>query len=239
MLGNNPKPLKAFFSYFGSKVGASGKYPPPAHDTIIEPFAGSAGYAGRYYYKDVQLYDLSPTICGVWEFLIRATQADVLALPLEFDDVNKLTQAERGFIGFWWARSVSSPSRNPTPWMKTGLYMESFWSERTRLRIANQVELINHWSIENIPYNQIKPVRATWFVDPPYQKEGHKYPYGSKRIDYADLGAWVKERPGQIIACESSPAAWLPFVPFFKNNRINCRKDGQHTQEMLYTAANE
>ena len=37
-----PGPL---FKWFGSKWSASKHYPRPLYDTIVEPFAGGAGYA--------------------------------------------------------------------------------------------------------------------------------------------------------------------------------------------------
>ena len=40
--------LRPFFCYYGGKWRAAPKYPPPEHDTIVEPFAGAAGYATRY-----------------------------------------------------------------------------------------------------------------------------------------------------------------------------------------------
>jgi site-specific DNA-adenine methylase len=40
--------LRPFFPYYGSKWRAARAYPPPLHRQIVEPFAGSAGYALRY-----------------------------------------------------------------------------------------------------------------------------------------------------------------------------------------------
>lgn len=231
--------LKAFFSYFGSKVGAAAKYPAPRHDLIIEPFAGAAGYSILHHEKEIQLFDASPTICGIWRFLIRATPADILSLPLLTADVRGLSQAERDFIGFWWVRSGASPVGKPVPWMESGLYPYSFWSEKTRGRIARQVNAIKHWKIGCHPYNLLPPCKATWFIDPPYQKEGARYPHGSRRMDYAHLAEWVRARPGQVIACESAPAAYLPFVPLFQNSTIKYRKVGCFVQEMIYTGETE
>ncbi len=109
------KPLKAFFSYFGSKVGAAAKYPEPRHDLIVEPFAGAAGYSVRHHHKQIELFDASPTICGVWRFLIRAKPADILALPLETADVRKLTQAERDFIAASCRRVFRAPALRGFP----------------------------------------------------------------------------------------------------------------------------
>lgn len=37
------------WSYYGSKANVIGWYPPPMHDKIIEPFAGTARYALKYW----------------------------------------------------------------------------------------------------------------------------------------------------------------------------------------------
>jgi hypothetical protein len=34
-----------------------------------------------------------------------------------------------------------------------------------------------------------------------------------RRIDYPVLGAWCKDRQGQVIVCEGADADWLPFEP--------------------------
>lgn len=50
-----PVRLRPFFSYFGGKWRDTPRLPAPKHPTIIEPFAGSAGYALRHYTRDVVL----------------------------------------------------------------------------------------------------------------------------------------------------------------------------------------
>jgi hypothetical protein len=56
--------LRPFFSYYGSKHRIIDKYPAPVHGRIVEPFAGSAAYATRYYWLPVTLYDANPKITG-------------------------------------------------------------------------------------------------------------------------------------------------------------------------------
>ena len=62
--------LKPFFCYYGGKWRVAKRYPAPVNDTIIEPFAGAAGYSTRYYNKNVILYDIDPVICGAWVFFL-------------------------------------------------------------------------------------------------------------------------------------------------------------------------
>lgn len=52
--------LRPFFNYYGGKWRAALHYPGPRYDHIIEPFAGSAGYALRYYQRRITLVDSDP-----------------------------------------------------------------------------------------------------------------------------------------------------------------------------------
>lgn len=56
--------VKPFFSYFGGKWTLAPRYPKPEHGTIVEPFAGSAGYAIRYPDREVILVERAPVIEG-------------------------------------------------------------------------------------------------------------------------------------------------------------------------------
>src|SRR5690606_36487887 len=59
--------LRPFFGYYGGKWRDTPKhYTAPKHDLIVEPFAGSAGYALRYYNRDVVLVERDPILVTVW-----------------------------------------------------------------------------------------------------------------------------------------------------------------------------
>ncbi len=75
------KRLHPFFSFFGSKYRLSIFYPEPIYDTIIEPFAGSAGYALCHAEKNIHLYDIDPIITKLWEWLINVDENVILNLP--------------------------------------------------------------------------------------------------------------------------------------------------------------
>jgi hypothetical protein len=231
--------LKQFFSYFGSKVSLAKKYPAPEFGTIIEPFAGSAGYACQYPESEVLLFDVDPVIVSVWNFLIQATRQDIISLPIDPAEVASLSAPERAFIGFWWRRCGAEPSLKPVPWMKTGLHPYSFWGEKTRARIADQVHRINHWKCWNRNYAEVRKIAGTWFIDPPYQAQGIRYIHGSKRIDYPALGAWVQSLPGQKIVCESAGADWLPFRPLYENRTVKYKKTARTITEVVYTSMAE
>lgn len=202
--------LRPFFSYFGGKWrDAVRNYPAPKHDVIVEPFAGGAGYATRYFDRKVRLYDLNETIVGVWRYLIRASPSEIRALPLlrageSLKDLPRLCPEARALVGFNLGVADVAPRKRASPW--------SLWGRLTRERLARQVVHIRHWTVEQRSYADIpENPRATWFVDPPYQGAGTKYTCSAKALDFEHLGAWCRARSGQTIVCENDGAMWLPF----------------------------
>lgn len=216
------KPLRPFFSYFGAKWRIAKTYPAPLHETIVEPFAGSACYSLHHYDRQVLLVEKNPVVAGIWRYLIAATPAEIRRLPLLKEGQMvadlRVPQEARDLIGFWCARSATSPAKGPNAWMKKHAkgYPSSFWGERIRERIASQVDRIKHWQIAEGGYeNRIfySFGGATWFIDPPYQEAGKSYVYGPDLLDYEALGRWCQHLPGQVIVCENEGANWLPFEP--------------------------
>lgn len=209
--------LRPFFSFYGGKWRDTPKnYPAPAHDVIVEPFAGSAGYALRHHTKRVVLCDLDPVLAGVWSYLVRVSSAEILAIPDVPDggtvaDMGLCDEA-RWLVGFWVNRGASRPRNKPSKWMRDGQSPTSFWGERVRNTIAKQVDQIRHWEVHNVGYERC-PVTgpATWFVDPPYQHAGRHYAFSSQQINFDHLGDWCRSRQGQVIVCENDGATWLPF----------------------------
>src|SRR5258708_10975906 len=71
------------FKWFGSKWLSSKTIPQPKYDTIIEPFAGSAGYSLRHSDKRVMIYEINPHIYNLWGWLIKsATDTEIREIPL-------------------------------------------------------------------------------------------------------------------------------------------------------------
>lgn len=224
-----PSQARPFFGYFGGKWrDALKNYPAPQHETIIEPFAGSAGYALRYSARRVVLCELDPIVAGVWRYLIGACAEEIRSIPdvLPGESVDGLRVCEeaRWLVGFWLNRATAYPRKSPSRWMRDGIRPGSFWGSRVRETIASQLELIRHWEIHNCTYSEA-PVseHATWFVDPPYEEAGRHYRFGPNLLDYGALGEWCKSRNGQTIVCENAGADWLPFRPLgsFKTTRVS------------------
>jgi site-specific DNA-adenine methylase len=228
--------LKPFFWYFGGKWRAALKYPKPEYDIIIEPFAGAAGYSLRYPHKRIILNDLDPVLAGIWNFLIHVSESEIRALPLEIEHTDEINapQEAKDLIGFWLNAGVARPATKPCNWMKQKNRGGSvFWGESVRERIASQLQYIRHWTIHNKSYSETQDEIATWFVDPPYQKQGRHY--AMNQIDFDQLASFCRNRRGQVIVCEQEGAMWLPFERFAGLQRSMRRGLSSQAREVIYT----
>lgn len=219
MIPTGPRVTGPFWRYFGGKWRLAPTYPAPRHRVIVEPFAGAAGYALRHASHDVVLVDRYPVICEVWRWLIGSSPADVRAIPCveSTDDLPSwVPEGARHLVGFCMNNAVTRPCRTLSVGRKRmearGRRFEG-WNVAHRERVARNVQAIKHWRVIEGDYTAAPSVEATWFIDPPYQEAGRLYVHGPKSIDFASLGAWCRERRGQVIACENAGATWLPFVP--------------------------
>lgn len=218
--------LMPFFTYFGGKYRTAPRYPEPRYATIIEPFAGSAGYATRYHQRKVLLFDLDPIVAGTWEYLIGVSPDEIRRLPLwdeTWDNVDELDlpQEARWLIGWWLNKGTSSPRKSPTTRMRSGCRPKSHWGPVIRERIATQVDAIRHWEIRCASYEEVPNAEASWFIDPPYQEAGCSYRCGPDDIDFTHLAGWCRERIGQVTVCESEGADWLPFRQWIEAKAMN------------------
>lgn len=211
------KSLHPFFSYFGSKYRLAKYYDEPHCNEIIEPFAGSAGYALKYPNKQVTLYEVYEPIVELWNYLINVSEEEILALPIGPFDKNHPVESEvssipaRILLGFWLTESQTNSSRYPLSKSRGGN-----WTARKRQLIASQLQYIRHWKVKQLPFEEIPNREATWYVDPPYKEAGKRYRHN--KIDYSVLAQWCKNRTGQVIVCEQNTADWLNFE-HLKNGR--------------------
>lgn len=204
--------LKPFFTYFGGKYRLAPRYPKPKYDTIIEPFAGSAGYSLRYSEREVILNDLDPVISEIWRYLINVKEEEILELPstiINIEDFPDLTKVQQNFIGYWLQTGRTTPKKVLRKLSKGN---ELRWGDRVKDRIVNQLQFIRHWQVTNLSYLEMENRVATWYVDPPYQTAGRGYKIN--QMDYGVCANFCKSRTGQVIVCEASGANWLPFSPF-------------------------
>jgi hypothetical protein len=225
--------LNGFFLYFGSKSQLAHRYPAPLHETIIEPFAGSAAYSVRHHHKRVILVEKDPVVAALWRYLIAVSPRELLALP-ELEQGQRVEdldccQEARWLIGRWIDYGAKAPASKRTPWAAENVH--GSWGRTVRARLAGQVEKIRHWRIIEGDYRDAPEMRATWFVDPPYQRGGRQYVVSSADLDFTQLGAWCRERQGQVIVCEETGADWLPF-----HHLLTMRSVGKNmTGEVIWT----
>jgi len=235
--------LKPFFTFYGGKWRAAPHYPAPMHGTIVEPFAGSAGYSMRYPDRRVVLVEKDPLVAATWRYLLRVTPAEILALPdiASGQTVDTLGVPEEAqlLIGWWCNKGSAAPKRSPGSNMRKSLAgltkrdpPSGWWGAAIRERIASQVGRIRHWTLIEGDYDQAPAVEATWFVDPPYQVAGKHYRYSD--VDYGRLAQWCGVWPGQVIVCENVGAEWLPFRPWRDIKASEAKHGGKVSREAIW-----
>jgi len=224
----NNKKCSTVMSYYGSKYMLAPKYPAPQHDTIIEPFAGGAGYSLHYPAHNVKLYDLNEDVCSVWDYMINADPDEIRKLPMleqnqSIDELEGLTKGQKNLIGWWvqYGVGVSKKKYTNTTWKKRIKNNSTVWCERRREMLAQTSARIKHWTITNCSYHDIPDQEVTWFIDPPYKcKAGRRYRH--HQIDFEHLAEWCQSRSGQVMVCENNNSeAWLPFVPFATTHGVS------------------
>jgi hypothetical protein len=224
---------RPFWYYYGGKWRAAKHYPPPRYNTIVEPFAGAAGYATRYAHKSIILLDSNKIVCGLWDYLIQATPQDIYQLPTDITNTDDVEPGPaRWLVGWWLNHGTSSPRRTASSRCKSGARPNSYWGVAVRRHIAESVVKITHWSVTHGDYTDAPDIEATWFVDPPYSVAGKHYRDSS--IDYGHLAEWCRSRRGQVIVCEAAGATWLPFRDFRTIRSNNTNASGKSV-EVIWT----
>jgi len=206
------KPL--MFYYFGAKHRVAPKYQPPRHDLIVEPFAGSAAYSCYWLERSTKatalLIEKDARVVELWTRIL-STPPEVIAewpTPVVGERTTDLMVALHG-----GAAALKFGTSNHVVTTR----MKRFYPPMRR-RIARWVSLFGERiTVVEGEYQEAPDVEATWFIDPPYQHQGHQYGYGSDGIDYQSLARWSQSRQGQVIVCEAYPADWLPFRPFYSH----------------------
>jgi site-specific DNA-adenine methylase len=244
------------FKYFGSKYRSSKHYPAPRYPLIIEPFAGGAGYALRYRENNVLLCDLDSELIALWQWLIQADPDEIAAMPVEGlitgQDIRTLgLSAGAAQLMRYWQRTghvsawtISNITTGESEWCtkhgkgqaggNTGM-----WHRNTRDYLVQAVQEIRHWSAVCGSYETLPRIKATWFIDPPYQGVKYSsYKHGLKGIDYSALADWCRSLPGQVIVAEQEGATWLPFVYSHEVSGMRGKMRGvagAKSREMIWT----
>lgn len=217
-------PSYFMWGYFGAKTNVIDAYPKTKHDLIIEPFAGSARYALKYWEKDVLLVDKYPIVINIWKWLQNCSTGDIKRLPHFFNpgqsvnDFDYDCEEAKHLIGFLIGFGMSSPRITAS---KKRMQQRPNHINFSLNRIENNLFKIKHWKIIEGSYIDIENKKATWFIDPPYQFGGHVYKHGNKLIDFDILAYWCKQRNGQVMVCENTHATWMDFIPISTQKTSN------------------
>ena len=203
------------WSYYGAKTNIVDCYPPPKFDKIIEPFAGTARYALKYFDREILLIDKYEVIPKIWKWLQQCSVNDILKLPIlksgeKLDDCHFDCEEAKYLIGFLVGYGMERPRRTASVKRTTIRPNHQKYSLK---RIADNLFKIKHWTVIHGSYELADNESATWFIDPPYQYGGRHYPMNNNKLNFEDLGEWCKSREGQTIVCENGKAEWMDFKP--------------------------
>lgn len=227
------------FKWFGSKWLASKLYPPPEHNIVFEPYAGSAGYALRHHEKRVVIWEDDAQVRALWKWLIGdATSGDVREIPLDLPvgaDIRTLglSSGQELLLKMWQRTNNVGHCWTVSPWgNKPGQ-----WTANTRARVAEEIHAVKHWRVQRIKFDR----PGTYFIDPPYLYN-YRYRF-AQEFDHKALVRSIKGIPkeSQIIVCEAAcqktgrVPSYLPFEPFA--SRITSRRkkhENHHSKEYMY-----
>lgn len=194
------------FYYYGRKKQISRHYPSPEHNSIVEPFAGSAAYSLRAdnWKKEVILIEKDKQVCEVWNWLKDE------ATP---EKINNLPNLKSGEKSSEFLHIIHAATKQAFKYktIKVTPVLERNWEISKRI-MSSSLYKIKHWSIQNSDFSEAPNIKATWFIDPPYKGQpGMGYRHNSDEINYELLAKWILGRKGQLICCEGENGDYLPF----------------------------
>lgn len=239
--------LRPFFRHYGSKWGLSKKTSPPRYGKIIEPFCGAAGYSSRYGANlEVRLFDSVPDVVAIWDWILGASEEDVLSLPVDFGDADiRSLGLERGpllLIQRWLTMQGSTNNWRfpPSSLAYINRNPGSYWTAQIRGRIAGQLRSVKRWGVQCLDYSQVPDEEATWHIDPMYQGNLRSDSYGADDLDYDVLADWCRSRSGQVMVHEQDGATWLPFRSLSEKARTGhiSNKTVKNQHEVIWTNQN-
>lgn len=185
----------------------------------------------------MKLFDVSPDVCTLWDWLIRCSEADVRAIPdafESFDEVAALPAGASLLVRFWVSKGRAEPSGALSPWyfQYRNAHDCRVWGPSVKARVIAQKPKIAMWSVDCLPYWKVPVEDAHWHVDPPYNNSaGSRYPFST--IDYAHLAEWCSSLPGAVDVFENAGATWLPFQPLCEVVTSRGRRSGAVSKEVM------
>jgi hypothetical protein len=234
--------ISPLFKWFGSKWSSAKKYPCPDHPTIIEPFAGSAGYSLNYAERNIVLWEDDQNLFQLWNWLInQATTDDILKIPVNLPvgtNILKL-QLSKGqalLLKHWQRTNNVGDCWTISSWGN----LPGQWTRNTRARVADEVHAIKHWKLDR-PIHYIDKA-VTWFIDPPYL---YNYQYSNDLDDFnhqaLDSLVQTIAKESLVIVCEArrkSDGKIPDYLPFQSSHEsVTSRRKlnhSHHSKEVLY-----
>ncbi|MBC9927288.1 hypothetical protein [Leucobacter sp. cx-169] len=218
------------FKFYGAKRRLAPQYPAPQLRTIVEPFAGAAGYAvhHRRSVDRVILVERDDRVADLWVHLLGLSTAEILARPTPT-------------AGEWCddllvAFAAGRTTRDTPALFRVTERMAARFDPMIR-HLAEVIDDCRHFEVVHGDYRDAPDIEATWFIDPPYQAgagrwdrtRGGRYTHSNRDIDFSELSDWVQARRGQVIACDQEGADWLPW-----NGRIATVASSKRSYDELY-----
>lgn len=245
MKTDNSKDIRPLFAYFGSKWNLAKTYPMPKQgQTLIEPFAGSACFAmwclNQGWRGKVILNEADNAVAGLWKWMLSVEPTDIMKLPCaalipgtQYSDYGIPSEAQY-LIARWMSYGSGSgktvPDREKNP-------EHYHWSEATKFRLVKTLIALRDVdiTIRHGDYLGIPNQNAFWFLDPPYRTNAVRYTKDAT-MNFAQLGAWVRSRVGQVVVCEQQGAHHdLSFrVHRLRKSTMPTSKFA-HYKELIYT----
>lgn len=204
------------FYYYGAKSRYASRYRSPEHPIVVEPFAGAAGYSVHHLMKKsidgAILIEKDPRVVELWHRLLKMSPREVLAL--------EPPKAGEYTTDFLWMTLAASNALAKIP----GYGMSKRAAATAPAMLTRIAKILPHIQgrviVKEGDYREAPDMRATWFVDPPYQStglhplsRGNGYAAGcdATAMNYGRLATWCRSRRGMVIVCEYEGANWLPF----------------------------
>lgn len=213
------------FYYFGRKARLAPRYAEPAHDLVIEPFAGSMAYTLHHRPAQALGVEINLAVVDVWQRIAAMAPDDIAAFPNP-EIGTRVTDRWQMFA------AGSHGTTRATSYLWTERMQRDFAKQR-KMAAAAAPYVQESVEYRHGDYRDAPDVEATWFIDPPYQNVRRGYERDA--IDYAELGEWCRSRRGLVIVCEQWGADWLPFRPLAAIRGTTNRQ----TVEMVWTSVNE
>ena len=150
------------FYYFGRKARLAGKYPAPQYETVIEPFAGSAAFSLTYQPMRAILLEKDQRIVDLWDRLCRMSEIELLNEP----DLVAGSMTD----DLWHMLAMGSEHALTSRSLRVSTKAVNEFRKAKKVA-ASLLKTALRYEYKQGDYTNAPDIEATWFIDPPYQKQ--------------------------------------------------------------------